>query len=407
MVASTVPAHSEDAVPRFVLDQAISFAEADPRVRVRILAPHTPSSRAREWPRAHTPDGRVTQVRFGYAPRRVETLTARGIMPAIRANKAMVCVVPLLIWGERRALERAVKAQRPDVIYAHWFTPQAIVAAYVARRHGVPFGFTTHAADVAVLRRLGRMGTDLVRSVTKRAAFMTAVSQQTAHRLLGFFVPPERERIESALAIHPMGIHMADAPPPGDPHTVAVVARLVEKKGVHVLLDAWPEVKRAMPDARLIIAGDGPWRARLEQQAQPLEGVEFRGFVTGESKARVEREAAIAAVPSVVAADGDADGLPVSALEALARGRFVVASDVSGAQEILSSTEAGTVVPAGSSPALASALIAAMQRDSATRERDTNAARKLAARFEWRTLAGPMLDLLRNSRTDNKQGDHA
>src|SRR5690554_6204273 len=182
-----MPAHADDAVPRFVLDQALSLAAADPSVRIRILAPHTPSSRARDWPQPESADGRVTQHRFGYAPRRLETLTSRGIMPAIRANRAMAAVIPLLLWGERRALLREVRRERPDVIYAHWFTPQAIVASGVARRATIPFGFTTHASDVEVLRRLGPIGTAIVRRVTRRARFVTAVSRQTAARLLQFF----------------------------------------------------------------------------------------------------------------------------------------------------------------------------------------------------------------------------
>lgn len=429
VVASTMPAHADDAVPRFVLDQALSLAAADPNLRIRILAPHTPSSRTLHWPRPEAADGRVTQHRFGYAPRRLETLTARGIMPAIRANPVMAAVIPLLIWGERRALRREVRRQRPDVIYAHWFTPQAIVASAIARRATIPFGFTTHASDVEVLRRLGPLGTRMVRRVTRRASFVTAVSHQTARRLFRFFEPAEREQLERATAIIPMGIHTADARvEPSDPHTVAVVARLVEKKGIHVALDAWPQVCAAVPDARLLIGGDGPMRERLERQARDLSGVEFYGYVTGEAKASLERRAGVVAVPSVVAADGDSDGLPVAAMEGFARGAYVVASDASGAHELIDPDRAlarelsngsadpsnagtasddghpGAIVPAGDSAALAHALIAAIQRDSATIAQDSSAAQELAATLEWSELAAPMLRELRRTEPWYVQG---
>ncbi|MDN4480090.1 glycosyltransferase [Demequina muriae] len=398
VVASTVPAHGEDAVPRFVLDQALSLAAADPTLTVRVLAPHTPSSRPLSWPRAESADGRVTQDRFRYAPARFEVLTARGIMPAIAARRSLAAVIPTLIAGERRALRRAVAARRPDVIYAHWFTPQAIVAASVARRAGVPFLFTTHASDVAVMRRLGPLGTAIVRRVTRRAAAVTAVSRQTAAKLLAFFDGAEREALERDIVLSPMGI--VTPPPPAadasvaDPHTVAVVARLVEKKGVHVLLDAWPAVRAAVPDARLLIGGDGPWRERLERQAASLPGVEFRGYVTGDAKAALESEAGVAAVPSVVAADGDADGLPVAALEALGRGAALVVSDASGAHELLAATQAGTVVPAGDAPALATALVDVMTRTDPEREQASTAARDVARGLTWEALAPAMVGRL-------------
>ncbi len=404
-MASTVPAHPDDAVPRFVLDQALSLAQADPTVRIRILAPHTPSSRALEWPRSELPDGRVTQHRFGYAPRRLETLTARGIMPAIRANRAMAAVIPLLLWGERRALKREVRRQRPDVIYAHWFTPQAIVASAVARRAKIPFGFTTHASDVEVLRRLGPLGTAIVRRVTRRARFVTAVSRQTASRLLQFFTPGEREQLEHAMAIIPMGVHKADAPAePGDPRTVVIMARLVEKKGVKYVLNVWPVVYSQVPGARLLIGGDGPLRAPLEQQAERLRGVEFHGYVTGAAKVALESQAGVVAVPSVVAADGDVDGLPVAAMEGLARGAYVVATDVSGAQELLHNTTAGTVVGAGEHRELGEALTAAMTRDPETCARDSAAARDIAKGLEWPALARPMLRELQRTDGWHMQG---
>lgn len=395
-----------------MLDQCLSLAEHDPELEVRLLAPHTPRSRSLGgWPRSEGDSGRVTHQRFGYAPRNVETLTERGIMPAIRERAAMVSVVPLLLAGEQRALMREVREQRPDVIYAHWFTPQAIIAWRVSRRTGVPFGFTTHASDVAVLRRLGAWGRRIVHGVTRDAAFMTAVSQQTAAKLLDFFDGDQREQIADRLVIAPMGVDLdspalGDAPEAGGAparpgaHTVCVVARLVEKKGIHVLLEAWPQVKSAVPDAILWIGGDGPWRERLEHAARDLEDVHFAGYVTGDGKRELEARAAIAAVPSVVAGDGDSDGFPVSAIEAFARGAFVVASDASGVQDVLvgADGEPGTIVPAGDPAALAEALIEAMQADDEQRESRTARARQLAESLSWPTLASPMLTLLKSAR---------
>src|SRR5690606_7018125 len=99
----------------------------------------------------------------------------------------------------------------------------------------------------------------------------------------------------------------------------------------------------------------------------------------------LEGRAAIAAVPSVVAEDGDADGFPVSAIEAFARGAVVVASDASGLQDVLvdDRAEAGAIVPAGDAAALAAALIEAMLLADSERQRRSGLARELAAELSW------------------------
>src|SRR5690606_6236725 len=139
-------------------------------------------------------------------------------------------------------------------------------------------------------------------------------------------------------------------------------------------------------------------------QAQELAGVELHGYVTGAAKSALENQAGVVAVPSIVATDGDVDGLPVAAIEGLARGAYVVATDVSGAQELLQGTTAGTVVRAGDTAALAQAIIAAMQRDLETRARDSAAASHIAQGLEWPVLAHPMLRELQRTEGWHVQG---
>jgi glycosyltransferase involved in cell wall biosynthesis len=389
VLASTVPAHEADQVPRFVLDQALAMTAVDESLALAILAPHTRDSSQRVWPQDESPDGRVTQHRFHYAPRRWEVLTERGIMPAISENPWRMLLLPMLIAAEWRATWSVVRRERPDVIYAHWFTPQALVAKSVSRLTGVPYGFTTHASDVVVWHRFGPLGRAVVRSGVRRAAFMTAVSRQTASKLLSFFSEKARPAVASRLHIIPMG---TDVPlvalPPGDPRHVYIVARLVEKKGIHHLLDAWPAVVAAVPDARLTIAGSGSWEQRLRDQAEKLGlDVDFPGYVTGQAKQRVVEAAGVCVQPSVIASDGDADGLPVAALEALAAGRVVVASDASGAQDLLTSGTDGWLVPAGDSQALATSLIAAMTMSGGEQEAMIEAARATAETIAWPHIA--------------------
>src|SRR5690606_18022351 len=143
----------------------------------------------------------------------------------------------------------------------------------------------------------------------------------------GFFAGTRLQELSDRIHVIPMGIELPEsATGPGDPHHALIVARLVEKKGIDVLLDAWPQVVSQVPDAVLTIAGDGPLRDHLSKRVGGL-GLDIRmpGYVTGDSKADAVAAAGIVVQPSVVAADGDADGLPVALLEGLAAGRIGVA----------------------------------------------------------------------------------
>ena len=125
VVASTFPASATDPVPAFVRDQVIALATLHPELDFHVLAPHDRRSATVD----RTEHAEYTEHRFHYArPRRAEQLAGRGIMPALRENKLLYLVVPFLFTGELRALKRLAREVRPAIIYAHWFTPQAVVA---------------------------------------------------------------------------------------------------------------------------------------------------------------------------------------------------------------------------------------------------------------------------------------
>lgn len=396
MTASTFPASATDPVPRFVLDQALTMAEQSRGLKIVVLTPHTPVSHSRQWPQNESEDGRVVQYRFHYAPRRLETLTAYGIMPALSANPARVFLVPGLFIAQFFALWKLARRVRPNVIYAHWFTPQALTAKAVSILTGIPFGFTTHASDVAVWSRLGCVGRKVVSSVTKDAAFVSAVSTQTASKLLDFFpAGGRRNAVKGRLAIIPMGVTVPPGPiEDGNPRHAFIIARLVEKKGLQVLLEAWPLVTKKVPDAVLTIAGKGPLEGELRAQAvkRGLD-IRFPGYVTGAAKEQVFQDGGVVLQPSVVAETGDSDGLPVALLEGLARGRIAVASDASGAQDLLVDGTSGYLVPAGNADELAQAIVKAMLLCPRQRAQMAVRARAQVSTLSWPRMAAKQLSL--------------
>lgn len=395
VVASTFPAGPADSVPRFVYDQVLALKAIRPDWRITVLAPHD----ARSGTVDRTEHAEFSEVRFHYLrPRRWESLAGRGIMPAIRQNPFQLLAVPGLLWGEYRAVKRLVARDRPDLVYAHWFTPQAITAAPVGRRAGVPVVFTTHASDVAVWGRFGRLGRRIVTSVVRRAERFTAVSRTSLERMRPFFDDAGWADASRRSAIIPMGVDLsvvaAGSASAADPYpgrrVVLFMGRLAEKKGVGFLLDAFARTRREHPEALLVIAGDGPLDAALRAQAADLDlgdAVEFAGYRSGADKDALYRRADICVLPSIVTSDGDAEGLPVSLLEALAYSKPAIATDASNAGEIVTSGEDAVICPAADAGALADALGDLLSQSDAERVAMGAAARRTAAAFDWPKVA--------------------
>jgi glycosyltransferase involved in cell wall biosynthesis len=142
---------------------------------------------------------------------------------------------------------------------------------------------------------------------------------------------------------------------PRPPLSVAPLAcftgRLTRQKGVHVLLAAWGAVREQVPDARLLIAGDGPERRALEAAAPA--GVTFLGTVPHEELDRTTAAAWVHVVPSV-----GFEGLGLAAVEAMMRGRAVVASRIGGLSEVVQPDVTGVLVEPNDPGRIATSLIA-------------------------------------------------
>jgi glycosyltransferase involved in cell wall biosynthesis len=151
---------------------------------------------------------------------------------------------------------------------------------------------------------------------------------------------------------------------------VGVVGRLEPEKGQATLIDAWPLVLAAIPEARLLIVGEGSCRDALEAQAEALDLLGDRvddeacvGTRHARPNARVVFTGRREDVPAVTAALDvavlpsyrEAQGLVI--LEAMALSRPVVASNVGGIPEMITDGVTGLLVPPHDAPALAAAIV--------------------------------------------------
>jgi glycosyltransferase involved in cell wall biosynthesis len=164
-------------------------------------------------------------------------------------------------------------------------------------------------------------------------------------------------------------------PPLSAPPTVAFAARLVPEKGAEVLLQAFARVAAQVPEARLLVAGEGPERERLRGRVGDL-GLTGRVSLLGHvCRPEMERCFAAAWVQAVPAQWEEPFGN--TAAEALMRGTAVVASATGGLAELVQDGETGLLVPPGNPAALAGALLRLL-RDRDGAERMGRAGRRFA-----------------------------
>jgi glycosyltransferase involved in cell wall biosynthesis len=143
-------------------------------------------------------------------------------------------------------------------------------------------------------------------------------------------------------------------PPLTNPPTVAYAGRFTREKGVGVLLQAFAEARRAVPEARLILAGDGPERDKLRLLARDLgidASVRWTGHLSREAMEREMEPAWVQAVPSIFE-----EPFGLVAAEAMMRGTAVVASGHGGLSEIVRHGESGLLVRPNDPSALGEAL---------------------------------------------------
>lgn len=172
-------------------------------------------------------------------------------------------------------------------------------------------------------------------------------SQATRNRLVA-------DGLRSDHVIMP-GVPQKPAPAPlTELPTIATAARLVPEKGIDVLLDAFAILGRAMPEARLLVAGDGPEGESLAARAGQLgvaSKVRFCGRLSHMELDRALAGAWVQAVPSICE-----EGCGIAAIEGMMRGTTVVASAIGGLREVVQHESTGLLVPHGDPAALADAL---------------------------------------------------
>lgn len=301
------------------------------------------------------------------------------VIPKIGMN-----VAPLLLASAVKPLIRRIidEGYDFDLIDAHYFYPDGVAAAMLAKQFNKPLVITARGSDITVLPRY-RRPKDLILRAARQASGIITVCQALKDELvrlgvdpervttlrngvdLGLFQPVDRAGVRKQLDI--------------EGFTLLSVGNLIPLKGHDLVINALPQ----LPDVRLLVAGRGPERQTLETLARTLrvaDRVRFLGVLP-----QVELRNFYGAADALVLASSS-EGWANVLLESMACGTPVVASRVWGTPEVVASPDAGVLMGERSVQGVVRAV-----KQMRTAYPDRAATRRYAEQFSWdETTAGQM-----------------
>jgi phosphatidylinositol alpha-mannosyltransferase len=320
----------------------------------------------------HDPPGRFTSAlhprhgRHGRPPPDVLPVGRSVIVPA-NGTLPNIVLSPSSVVRIKRALER----ERFDVLHLHEpMTPAICIAALSLAR--VPMVATFHASGNLGWMRIARPTWGFL---ADRLDHRIAVSEQ-ARESQRRWLPGDYEIIPNGVLIP------AEADPGGREHRIVFAGRQEPRKGLQILLRAWPEI-RERTGARLHIVGADPLAVRLLLTRERVsdDGIDVRGFLDQDAFTAELLGAKALVAPSL---GGESFGMVLT--RAFACATPVVASDIAGYRDVMS-PEAGVLVPSGDPAALTQAVVELLD-DEPRRRALGAAARELAReRYSWDDIA--------------------
>ncbi len=316
---------------------------------------------------------------------------------------------------ERKALELHLLLGGFDLIHAHeWSVAYSAVALKYAAR--LPLLVTVHATERG--RGQGHLVTGEALAINGaewwlavEASRLITVSEFMAGQMEHYFGTP-RDKID----VIPNGVSIRPAPPLSgaesqafrrrfagdDEQIVFFVGRMVYEKGLHVLIDAAPQILRAKPATKFVLAGTGSQLEALQKKAWEggvYQQCYFTGYVSDEDRDHLFQVADVAVFPSLYEPFG------IVALEAMARHCPVVVSVTGGLAEVVHLHETGLTAHCGVPESLAWAVLQTLDHRNWARRRAENAYRQVVTRYTWPRVAARTEEVYRRVVREGRHSD--
>jgi glycosyltransferase involved in cell wall biosynthesis len=368
IVSTSFPKSRGDGLSPFIWEFCLNLSSLD--WDVTVLVPHH-----KGLPDSENWDG-IAIRRFRYLPERFEDVGySGGIMPNIKSKPWKVLKLPFYIFAMYREALRLTIDDNFDIVNFHWLFPASFWMGQFSRSSGVPVVMTGHGTDILMASK-GIFKKIADRALPK-AAVVTVNSEFMKSRLAENKLPAKTEAIF-------LGVDSEKFKPgnsmPSQSKTVLYVGRLIKQKGIDLLIDAFIELKKQFPDARLRIIGYGAEKENIQNiiKANNIDqSVTFTDMLPHDSLPEIYRQARVLVLPSVLP-----EGLGLTPAEAGLCGVPCITFGLGGTSEIVVNNKTGLIV-GQSKTELADSLIRLFNDNSLTDELGHNAGMHLENLLSW------------------------
>ncbi len=384
MLASSYPRSADDTASVFLRYLAEHLYNRG--LDVHVLAPADRESGS------ETEKG-VTVHRFRYFPETRQRLAyGSGILPNLKRNPLLWVQVPFFLTSMTYSLLRLMREIQPDILHAHWLIPQGTIAVLVKFFRKIPVITTVHGGDVFALQ--GTLLGKIKRFTLRRSDAWTSNTRASAEAVRTVSAVPQPKII-------PMGVDierfMAGSRErlrkdlPANERVVLFVGRLVEKKGVDDLIQAFSLLPTGMQArTRLWIVGGGEQEAALRAQGAHLgisEKITFWGKISNNELPDFYAAADLFVGPSVMAASGDTEGQGVVFLEAFAARLCVLTTRIGGISEVVQDGRTGVLIDPRNPNQLAANIESLLSNQNLRSRLTTNADKRVRIHYRWTNIA--------------------
>jgi phosphatidylinositol alpha-mannosyltransferase len=318
---------------------------------------------------------RALHPRYGRHDHPPEDVIPVGRSVIVPANGSLPNIVlTTRVLGKMR---RALAQERFDVLHLHEpMTPGICVAALAMAKS--PVVATFHASGDL---NWYSMGLPLWGFLLRRIDYKIAVSDQARASVSRWF-PGEYDVIPNGALFPPA------ADPDGRDDHVVFIGRHDPRKGLPVLLQAWPAIHRRT-NARLRLVGADPLAVRLllSRNRVPETGIDILGFLSQQDLTSELLRAKLLVAPSI-----GMESFGMVLTRAFASAVPVVASDISGYRDVMTA-ETGVLVPPGDPSALGDAVVDLLEDEGRRRESGAAARRVALDRYSWEKIARRLADV--------------
>jgi colanic acid/amylovoran biosynthesis glycosyltransferase len=293
-----------------------------------------------------------------------------------------------------------VRRKKVEHIHAHWGTTTATMGYIVSRMTGIPWSFTLHRWDIKE--------DNILREKIRSAKFVRCISECGKRELLEMIGHEYREKI---VVIHmgariPLGMaRVTERKRNESKFTILTPANLLEVKGHRYLIDACSILrKEGIRNFQCIFYGEGPLKKDLEKRVKDsllTENVSIPGVLLSHEELihkYKNGEIDIVVLPSITTDKGEHEGIPVSAMEAMAHNIPVISTKTGGIPELLYGG-AGLMVNEKSPSELANAIRKLMTERGASLRAIKNGYERVEKEFNVRTTTRKLLELISQAQT--------